>query len=220
MRYVRKIVEYKDYKIQIVQDDDAQDPRSWKYKSEEPTMVCWHRRYTLGDEQPKCSPEEWLMEMAQIYTTAEDPEMVDRDTCIRAIEAMGTVILPLCLYDHSGITMSTGKFGCPWDSGQVGYIYCTKETLDKEGWTKEQAQKYMEGEVETYDDWLTGNVYGYDIETADGDDTGEACWGYYGEPDESGVIDDAKAVVDRLSADAIEDYEKQPKHKHAEMATI
>ena len=31
----------------------------------------------------------------------------------------GMVILPLYLYDHSGITMNTCGFSCPWDSGQV-----------------------------------------------------------------------------------------------------
>ena len=37
----------------------------------------------------------------------------------------GMVILPLYLYDHSGITMNTCGFSCPWDSGQVGWIYAS-----------------------------------------------------------------------------------------------
>ena len=41
------------------------------------------------------------------------------------------VILPLYLYDHSGITISTGPFSCPWDSGQVGWIYAPKDTFRK-----------------------------------------------------------------------------------------
>ena len=32
-------------------------------------------------------------------------------------------ILPLYLYDHSGLTMSTNDFGDRWDSGCVGFIY-------------------------------------------------------------------------------------------------
>ena len=37
------------------------------------------------------------------------------------------LMLPLYLYDHSGITMNTTGFSCPWDSGQVGWIYAFKE---------------------------------------------------------------------------------------------
>ena len=40
--------------------------------------------------------------------------------------------LPLYLYDHSGITMNTGGFSCSWDSGQMGWIYATKEDIQKE----------------------------------------------------------------------------------------
>lgn len=41
-------------------------------------------------------------------------------------------ILPLYLFDHSGLTISTSDFNDPWDSGQVGYIYLDKETAMKE----------------------------------------------------------------------------------------
>lgn len=42
------------------------------------------------------------------------------------------IVLPLYLYDHSGITMNTTGFSCPWDSGQVGWIYASKEDALKE----------------------------------------------------------------------------------------
>lgn len=72
-------------------------------------------------------------------------------------------ILPLYLFDHSGITMNTSGFSCGWDSGQVGYIYVTKETWLKEhdrDFVQEEAVKYLKAEVETYDQYLTGDVYG------------------------------------------------------------
>ncbi len=53
------------------------------------------------------------------------------------IDADQLAILPLYLYDHSGLAMSTGSFigrahHAEWDSGQVGYVYMTKETAMKE----------------------------------------------------------------------------------------
>jgi hypothetical protein len=102
----------------------------------------------------------------------------------------------LWLYDHSGITMSTGAFSCPWDSGEVGFIYCSMETARKE-WgfgdasdeeIRARAEKYLEGEVETYDAYISGQVYGYRIvetfgEDEDEDEGGEeldSCWGFFG----------------------------------------
>lgn len=47
------------------------------------------------------------------------------------------IILPLYLYDHSGITMSTSVFSCPWDSGQVGWIYASKQKfIDETGYSE------------------------------------------------------------------------------------
>jgi hypothetical protein len=78
------------------------------------------------------------------------------------------ISLPLFLYDHSGITMSTGRFSCPWDSGQVGFIYVSREKIrETYGWkviTKKREERIYEilrGEVEVYDQYLTGDVYGY-----------------------------------------------------------
>jgi hypothetical protein len=42
------------------------------------------------------------------------------------------VILPLYVYEHSGVTMRTYPFGCRWDSGQAGYIYALKSKFLKE----------------------------------------------------------------------------------------
>jgi hypothetical protein len=53
-----------------------------------------------------------------------------------------------------------------------------------------RAIKYLEGEIETYDDYLRGNVYGYILEelVEDGDPEDkndweeiESCWGFYGD---------------------------------------
>lgn len=156
------------------------------------------------------------------YIECNEDDM-DYADLYKAIDEKGTVILPLYLYDHSGITMSTSSFSCGWDSGQVGWIYITKQQIEAEGWTTEQAKKYLEGEVETYDNYLTGNVYGYKVikEDEDGDEEDlDSCWGYYGDPEKSGCIEEAKNTVDYYCKKAQEEYEKQPKKKSAEMYTI
>ena len=97
------------------------------------------------------------------------------------------IVLKLYLYDHSGISLSTSPFSCPWDSSQVGYIYVSKETAYKEYGikriTKEWKDKillYLEGEVETFNQYLNNDVYGFTIEDEDGNVI-DSCGGFYGD---------------------------------------
>ena len=102
--------------------------------------------------------------------------------------------LPLWLYDHSGITMSCGARTYPynddWDSGCVGWIIMTKETAlkerigcyDESNW-REKAIADMKAEVALYDQYLTGDVYGYTLlKEEDGEWVEQdSCWGFYGD---------------------------------------
>jgi hypothetical protein len=144
-------------RFKISQDDWAQDPRAeWDNLG---TMICFHRGYNLGDKHD--------------YSHDDFDGWDDIQNYIEK-KLGGVVILPLYLYDHSGITMNTTGFSCPWDSGQVGFIYVSRETLLKEYGgkkvttkLKERVTQYLIGEVETYDQYLTGDVYRYDIEVAE-----------------------------------------------------
>ena len=181
--------------VKVLQDTDASSPREFDNLG---VMACWHRRYNLGDVQPKQDPQEWLKENAP----------------------KGSIVLPLYLYDHSGITMSTGSFGCPWDSGQVGYIVATPAKIRENFMVKritkkvrEQAEAVLKAEVKTYDDFITGNVWGYTIESVKdceacgqktcGDDeipVDDSCWGFYGDD-----LEGMKAHVDEKYHAALEE---------------
>lgn len=152
-------------KVSIYLDETPENPRkAWDNLG---TMLCAHRRYNLGDED------------------GLDGDDV-RERVKEALKA-GAVVLPLFLYDHGGITMSTGSFSCPWDSGQVGYIYMTAEK-GRANWGriwKKKALACLQAEVKTYDQYLTGEVYGYVAQLLD--ENGEeleneqdSCWGFYG----------------------------------------
>jgi len=158
------------YKIEVIQDDDARSPREDDNLG---TMVCFHRRYNLGD-----SKEHHGFDTSDVYDFNEFWKSNKKNI----------IILPLYLYDHSGITMNTTGFSCPWDSGKVGWIFITKEKARKEfSWvriTKKRLEKiegYLKGEVETYDQYLTGDVYGYRITDTDTEEEVDSCWGFYGE---------------------------------------
>jgi hypothetical protein len=124
------------------------------------------------------------------------------------IERPDVISRPLYLYDHSGITMQTRPFSCPWDSGQVGYIWVTKEEVRKEYSVKRISPKlldrvisYLVAEVEVYDQHLRGEVYGFVIEDEEGEHI-DSCWGYYGDP-EKYIVPEAKGIVDHITQEQV-----------------
>lgn len=185
--YLAETEDYRGHKIKVYQDPDPPNPRDKNYQDNFGTMVCFHKRYVLGDEGHGINKDD--------FSSWDELEAY----LIKEVGA--AVILPLYLYDHSGITMNTRGFNCPWDSGRVGFIYATRQNIrDNYGvkriWkgTIDRAKELLEGEVKEYDRYLTGQVYGYMIEDADGEDV-DSCWGYNSEPAE--IIMECKAIVDR-----------------------
>ena len=144
----------------------------------------WDALYNRADENG-CDDCDSRAAYANRFVRPRIDKLVDA-----ALE--GCVIFPLYLMDHSGISMSVGSFGCPWDSGQVGWIICDKETIEREfNGDRDRAKKCLLAEVATYDDYLTGNVYGFIVEERDFDDERDedddsdwehvdSCWGFYG----------------------------------------
>jgi len=175
--------------VLIEYDTDAESSRDWDNLGR---MMCWHSRYYLGDYDS----DNRRMETHD-GTNCPDPSDF-REWWEE--HGKGGLLLPLYLYDHSGITMSCSPFSCPWDSGQVGYIYITAEKMREEYSVKriskqlrKRVTEYLVNEVKTYDEFLRGDVYGYvvaELEPQDEDesleleeregDQRDSCWGFYG----------------------------------------
>ena len=112
----------------------------------------------------------------------------DRETDIERLkqEFGATVILPIYMYSHGGETINTTGFSCPWDSGQIGWIFATTEDICKEYNCKrvDTATRYiveqrLVGEIETLDQYMRGEVYGYKLFDKTGKEI-DSCWGIYG----------------------------------------
>lgn len=171
---------YRDHTIKIIHDPDPESPRDYDNLG---TMTCWHGRYRLGDKHDHDDPRDLLIELSEV---SGETDLSINDLFARAEQR--AVILPLYLYDHSGITMNTTGFHCPWDSGQVGYVYVTLEDIRKEyGVTRvsknlrTKIADNLRQEVATYDHYLTGNCYGFVVEKDE--DEVASCWGFLGDYD-------------------------------------
>jgi hypothetical protein len=170
--------ENENYKLEIIVDEFPTNPRENDNLTE---MICFHNRYNLGDKHN--------------FTSADFNGWDDMLTTIQKTKNPA-IILSLHLFDHSGITISTSRFGCRWDSGQIGYVYITKEKVYSEYNVKRISRKLMKklntlilGEVDVYDNYLTGEVYGYSLLNKQTGET-DSCFGFYGSDINcNGIID-------------------------------
>jgi hypothetical protein len=148
-------------------------------------MVCWHQRADLGDR------------------TVSIPEGPEDYNALVAEFGRNAIVVPLWLYEHSGMTMRAAAtrpgypFDCPWDAGQVGFIAVSLAKV-REEWSvkrvsaelREKVRQGLVSEVEEYDRYLRGDVYGIIVKDADNEDFpegvatkllgDESCWGFIG----------------------------------------
>lgn len=129
----------------------------------------------------------------------------DNTTLSDLLEMFAThnVIIPVSCYEHGGITISASGRRAGWDSfdsGQLGFVYVSHEDIKKEFNVKrltkkvlERAEKLLISEVEEYDHYLCGEVYGYIIEDENGEQL-DSCWGFLG--DYKYCLDEAKSAAD------------------------
>lgn len=198
--------------IRYVRDEDAESPREWDNLG---TIKTFHRRYELGDKpnHHNESPDDFLDSLAEEYapgfvdkwentryrnyitdcgfsnSQAHDAQVSfwkeKREKARGKILEKNFVMLPVYLYDHSGITIKTAPFSCPWDSGQVGWVYVSREKILKEFSCKkltkkirEKTEKILNQEIAIYDAYLRGEVYGWEVVDPETEETLDSCWGY------------------------------------------
>lgn len=159
--------------VNIDYDENPQSPRDLDYTDCNLTkMVCFHSRYNLGDNHnyDKTDVLSWK-ELERLIQREEDVCVMD----------------PLYMYDHSGQTISTSPFSCSWDSGQVGFVYITKEDIRKtynvkriSKKTKQLAWKALANEVKIYDDYIRGSVYWFSVGDEEENQL-DSCCGFYGD---------------------------------------
>ncbi len=182
---MESIVQDGTYKLIVSYDEGVPSPR----QSDENLgkMICFHKRYSLGDKHSYQNKDEFIFDL--LVTTIGDSDKaemkygkltskVDRslyrrqsdlskavDDEILSYVERSFVILPLFLFDHSGLTMNTTGFSCSWDSGQIGWIYASHEDIKREFSKKkiQKAKSVLINEVVRYDSYLRGECFCYKL---------------------------------------------------------
>ena len=118
-----------------------------------------------------------------IYSSLQNNEMM---VLLQTHATESIAIMPVFVYEHGMISISTGSYGDPWDSGCAGFAYIEKDKYEKmmlHSWDVKDAREIIKDEVHMYDQYLRGDVYMYCEEVYDPDndcfDTSENCGGFY-----------------------------------------
>jgi len=199
-----------EWRVRVIHDADAESPR--EANENLGVLVCFpHRRYRLGDRTP--TEEEFQALRFGGWSGLERH-------CRRRYGA--TCLVPVGLYDHSGLHLYVGSGPYRydpqgWDSGAAGWLMDTAETRERlgvepgvvtvpaqeaglRGRGPVQVDRIRLGltqEVETYDQYLRGDIWGFFLERYDGCEhcgrgdwhVEDGCWGFYGLDPDNGMAE-------------------------------
>lgn len=159
-------------KLVIYQDEFYENPfTDWDYM---PRLFSAHRDYNWGARSI----------MAEGGYSSLEAEFKAR--------VKDAVAVPVYLYRHSGDTVSTEPFSCPWDSGQLGYLFFTKKEIREMRGVQRVSYKMIKREIEILkehvkllDNCVKGEVYRFEVVDSEG--VIDSCGGFYGE-DVEGIV--------------------------------
>lgn len=147
------------------------------------TFVCWHKRRNLGN-----------------INYAEHEAYLDQ-VSDKALQ------IPISIYEHGGFVLSVGDgaISCPWDSGYVGvWVFEPKDLIEHWGAdtpeTRQKAHECVEAIIKYRNDVYSGNVWGFSIESGDGEHI-DSCWGFVGDE----AVTDMKEHVDEKYHKALDE---------------
>lgn len=184
-------ISYKGYNINIYYDENPMNPRTDIENLG--TIYTAHRRYRPEEEFDKHFNKNEVFD-GRLGNFS--------DSFLQKY-----VALPIYLYDHSGITISTSPFSCPWDSGFYGIIAVSLEKVRQEyGWKsvtrqrREQIKKYLQGEINELDDYYTGQVFRYELIEVNTEEKIDSCSGFFGTGGKEEIESECRAMIDHLLA--------------------
>jgi len=174
--------ELKRFTIDV--DDNPPDPRLEFENLAH--MYIWWNRYSMGDNEGESNPDIVIRDILNTIDPSFDPADKPLNELIVTLQTQYTEqikILPCFVLEHSGVMVSCAPFSDSWDSGFAGFIYILREEADDAGILWSDARTNILAEIDTYNMYLCGQVYMFDLD----DDNGYIS-GYYSDKSENELI--------------------------------
>ena len=169
-------IEKEKFNLVINTDDDPTNPRDYEHDD---IFVAFHNKYDIGDKGHGYKTSDF-------NSWKELQDKIEKDY-------PGCIILPVHMIDHSGIALSTKPFASDpsgWDSGQVGFIFLPADKL-----CGCDPEKFLQDVIETYNQFVQGQVYGFELKDKDNELT-DSCYGFYAADDVIEMILDTVELTD------------------------
>lgn len=160
--------------VEIYYDSMPESPREWDNLTK---MSLFHKRYKFPNE-----------------LDLEVDDYLSWDEMENELKASHKYVFPVYMYEHSDVKLSTTPFSCKWDSCKVGFV-----VVDEDGITDEQAYQYATSDVKLYSAYLSGDVYGFTIRHEDEEENSYSSWGFYGDWESSGLVDEIRFALSDVS---------------------
>jgi len=142
MTYVEEYVNG-DYKLLIAHDEFAESPREY----------CNQFRFVASGK----------------YSVYND-DSITPEELVKCNKHNDYLIFPVYCYEHGGVSFNLTGFHCPWDSGQIGFMYRSKLGIYNDydvkrisPKLKEKLRKNAEAELQELEDYVMGNTFLYEL---------------------------------------------------------
>jgi len=186
---------YHDLDIKIFRDEDYTSPED--DRDDGLFLVGYHRDFYVDHSFRVDGRAQGGISKELAVEIAEDKEYDGCESALAAEYRKKYHIFGLEAYIHSGVSLALSREGNfpdrQWDVSQLGLVFVAK----KEWRTRPAARKAALGLISSWNDNLSGNVYGYVIEPG-----GDSCWGFYGDYDK-GALPEARSQAAFLYKEAI-----------------
>jgi len=172
-------------KIKIFQDDSAESPDSWG--DDALFLVHYHRDFEV------CRDKVVARDTIAALYRGEKSEAVRELKKKYHVFSVATLI-------HSGVWLRLGSGGFQedsggWDTSHVGAALVSKKEFKSRG----KAGKAAESLIKEWNDYLSGNVYGYTVKDAESNNL-DSCWGFFGDYNApGGALSEAQSLADSLT---------------------
>lgn len=178
--YTKQVLETKP-RLEIMYDRYSESPRKWDNLG---YFITVDKNYYSPDRN---STLESIVKETEDTATSqkEHIKLIKKEVQDQTREKV-IAIYPVTKYEHCGTAYFLGtKQG--FDYSNNGFYIVTDKTAKVLGTPKKRFEKVIRGEIEIYNKYLRGEVYGFALY----DDKGEvedSCWGFYDVEDIRGVL--------------------------------
>jgi len=189
MNKAEETIFYKGHKIDIFYDEDYNDtPNDW---DDSRLLIYDHRDFTI--EVKGFDAQEIFEHWSSGHKTFPSGKR-------------RYWLFPVYAYIHSGVSLSLSRGYDRWDTSFKGFMLIERNirTCNTHDVAREQAEQTLK----TWNEILTGQVYGYVVTDSEGNEL-DSCWGYIGDTDYP--ISEAKFAVNEQISRRVKAHMKRVK---------